>query len=92
MHNGKIVSAGVRMHEIAGKYLSDYFLKIISERGYNFISVAEREMGVDMKHKLCYVALDVEEEMRKAASSSALDRSYELPSGGLFTFGNERFR
>eukprot|EP00969_Alexandrium_andersonii_P246850 10908764-Alexandrium_andersonii.AAC.1 len=74
---------------LEGCDITDYLMKILTERGYSLTASAEREIVRDVKEERCCVDLDYDTETKAPSESSD---TYERPDGNIITVGSEHLR
>ena len=88
IYEGFTLPHAVLRLDSAGRDMAEYMVKLLTERGYTFVTNAEKERVRYVKERLAYVALDFEAEM--AQSDADLEKTYGLPDGNVIAVGNKR--
>lgn len=92
VYEGFALTQAIQRINLAGRDLTDYLSTRLETRGYSFLPSVKGEIARAVKEALCYVTPDYEKELQTAASSSLLEKSFELPDGEVITIGAERFQ
>ncbi len=92
IYEGYILQHAVIRMPLGGKDLTEYMMKILMERELVSSRYAQPDLTCDMKESMCFVSLDFDQDMKKAAESNELEKTFELPNGETINLGNERFR
>jgi actin-related protein len=75
-YDGKTLPYFIKMN-FGGKNITKYLLKIIAdELGISLVTYSEQLIAKDIKEKICYVALDFEEEKKNIQ-----EKNYKMPDG-----------
>lgn len=88
IYEGYSLPHAIKRIDLAGRDITTYLKKILTESGVKMNTSAESEIVREIKEKLCYVSLDYENEML----NNNEEVEYELPDGVNIKLGNQRFR
>lgn len=88
---GRVNTHSIQRINIAGRHLTEYLIKLLLLRGYNFHTSADFEIVREIKERMCYVSADILEERNLAKNTTVLEEDYQLPDGSWIKVGPERF-
>ncbi|OMJ92923.1 hypothetical protein SteCoe_4266 [Stentor coeruleus] len=88
IYEGYAIPHAIRRIDLAGKEITDYLETFLADKLNS--TIIAKEIANDVKEKLCYVAVDFQEEMKKRTED--IDEKYKLPDGREVIIGKERFR
>lgn len=92
---GYAVPHAVQRSNVAGRDVTEHLVRLMRRCGRVFHTVDQLEIVGTIKESECYVAVDREEEERKAnarGSDTFPPKDFRLPDGEVLQLGPERFR
>lgn len=81
----------IKRLDIAGRNITNYFIRLLQIKGYSFNSTADFEMARELKEKYCFVSCDIESDRRLDAETTYYNSFAKLPDGRLIRISNEKF-
>jgi len=94
IYEGYTLPHAIQRMDLAGRDLTEYMTKILTESGHNMTSSSERDIVRQMKEDTCYVCEDnIDAEMAKYNKAPMdFEKQFTLPDGNTVPLTTERFR
>lgn len=92
VYDGYSIQHAVSRMDVAGRNLTNYLKKHLTEDGYAFNSTAEKEIVKEIKENVCHVALDFKKEMDAYEEQEDKKVDFTLPDGQKIRIGNLAIR
>jgi len=88
---GYVISHAIQLMDIAGQDITRYLIRLLREAGYPLTSTTEKNLAIDIKETLCYVASDSNMKNELMNNSGNLEKIYETPEGEEMKIREARF-
>ncbi|KAL6754689.1 actin-related protein [Haematococcus lacustris] len=77
---------------IAGRHITEHLMDLLIQRGVALHRTADLDLVRCLKEQACYVAPNLQQELKVARETTAVTQSYSLPDGRVIKLGMERFQ
>jgi len=93
VYEGFSIPHAVKKNYIAGRAITEHMVNLLSMDGISEQGGTSAWMQIvrKIKEDLCFVSLDLEEDKKKGAESTELQKNYELPDGQTVAVNTPRF-
>lgn len=78
--------------ELAGRDLTNYLQRLLSDRGFDFSNSNDREECEKIKEKKCTIAYDFDAAVKESQEPNPKEVVYSLPDGSNISLTNEHFK
>lgn len=91
IYEGYMLTKAIERINFGGRNLTEWLIRLLNERLYNFDTSYDKEVAQDMKNKHCYVAYDFDQEIQHEKMTDDIEVSYKKYDGSCLKLSSERF-
>jgi len=92
IYDGYSISHAIERNDLAGRDLTNYLATILSEVNFSSQTSAEVEIAKEIKEKLCYIAMDPNQEKINFDNGVNKPVPFEMPDKSTITLKDQLFR
>lgn len=89
---GYLQQHSVKRLDMAGRHVTQYLVKLLTQAGYAFNSSADFETVREIKEQCCFVSYDPSKDLKLANETTILDKEYTLPDKSVIKISRERYQ
>lgn len=86
-----IVNKSILKMKIAGRHVTDRFIKLLQFKGYALNSSSDFETAREIKEQMCFVSSNIKQDRKLNSETTFYNDYYKLPDGRSILLNSEKF-
>ena len=86
-----ILPRDIKILDIGGRHITEYLVKLLQIKGYQFFESKDFELAKEIKEKYCFVSCDINSDKKLNFETTYYNSIHELPDGRKIMISNEKF-